>query len=190
MEVDGTQVAEELKNRGNELFKRARPGGICHFSWTSPPALTPRLIADKHFAAAVEAYTGALELLPSAVLFANRAAAHLALEAYGSALADAEKSVEADPTYVKARAATGRGLWICCFRRPLARPADAVSTTPTGLLSPRCSSIPATQASRGAEGLPAGARQGQSTAQGSTRLLTPSSRLHRLPSCGRATRTH
>ena len=69
-----------------------------------PPALTRRPTADKHFAAAVEAYTGALELLPTAVLFANRAAAHLALEAYGSALADAERSVELDSAYVKARA--------------------------------------------------------------------------------------
>lgn len=60
------------------------------------------LVAEKHFVAAVEAYTSALELQPTAVLYANRAAAHLALEAYGSALADAEKSVEFDSSYVKA----------------------------------------------------------------------------------------
>ena len=40
MEVDGTQ-AEELKNKGNELFKRARPAAACACSmatsFDSPP---------------------------------------------------------------------------------------------------------------------------------------------------------
>ena len=85
-----------------------------------PPALTPRPTTDKHFAAAVEAYTSALELQPTAVLYANRAAAHLALEAYGAALADAEKSVELDSAYVKASAAPERVPWICASRRRLA----------------------------------------------------------------------
>ena len=61
------------------------------------------VVAEHHFAGAVTAYTRAINLQPSAVLYANRAAAHLALEAYGSALADAEKSVELDSSYVKAR---------------------------------------------------------------------------------------
>ena len=58
--------------------------------------------AGKHFARAVELYTSALEARPSAVLYANRAAAHLALENCGAALADAESSVQLDASYVKA----------------------------------------------------------------------------------------
>lgn len=46
-------------------------------------------------------YTSALELRPSAILYANRAAAHLQLENYGAALADAESSVQLDATYIK-----------------------------------------------------------------------------------------
>ena len=46
-------------------------------------------------------YTSALELAPSAILYSNRAAAHLALESCGAALADAEISVQLDPSYTK-----------------------------------------------------------------------------------------
>lgn len=58
--------------------------------------------AGKHFSRAVTLYTSALEVLPSAVLYANRAAANLALENCGAALADAESSVQLDATYIKA----------------------------------------------------------------------------------------
>jgi hypothetical protein len=36
------------------------------------------------------------------VYYANRAAAHIKLESYGAAVADAEKSTELDPKYIKA----------------------------------------------------------------------------------------
>jgi tetratricopeptide (TPR) repeat protein len=67
------------------------------------PARSPRAWrgAGKHFARAVTLYTSALDALPSAILFANRAAAQLALENYGSALADAESSVTLEPSYIK-----------------------------------------------------------------------------------------
>lgn len=59
-------------------------------------------------------YTAALAFDPaSAVLYANRAAAHTRLENFGSALADATKAVDLDPTYVKAyyrRADAAAGL--------------------------------------------------------------------------------
>jgi len=38
----------------------------------------------------------------TAVLYANRAAANISLENYGSALADAEKAVALDASYAKA----------------------------------------------------------------------------------------
>ena len=59
-------------------------------------------LAGKHFPAALEGYTRAIELNPtSAVYHANRSAAHLRLEAYGSALSDATRAIELDPKYVK-----------------------------------------------------------------------------------------
>ena len=70
-------------------------------------AVLTRRRAEKHYARAVDAYSAALECCPSAVLFANRAFAHISLENYGSALADAEASVGLDPSYTKARAAAG-----------------------------------------------------------------------------------
>lgn len=57
------------------------------------------------FILAVELYTRALESAPSdsvrAILLSNRAFAHVKLENYGSALADAESAQKADPNYVK-----------------------------------------------------------------------------------------
>lgn len=47
-------------------------------------------------------YTKAIALWPgSAVYFANRSIANLRLENYGSAVADASRALEIDPTYTK-----------------------------------------------------------------------------------------
>ena len=60
------------------------------------------LRADKHFSKAVDLYTRAIELAPdNAILYANRAAAHMRLENYGSALADATLAIDRDPKYIK-----------------------------------------------------------------------------------------
>lgn len=49
-------------------------------------------------------YTKAIEIEPqNAVFFANRAFAHIKLEEYGSAVVDATKAIEADPSYAKVR---------------------------------------------------------------------------------------
>ena len=68
----------------------------------------------KRYAKAVAGYTAALAADPtSAVLHANRSAAHARLENFGSALADASRAVELDPAYVKAyyrRADAAAGL--------------------------------------------------------------------------------
>lgn len=48
-------------------------------------------------------YTKAINLDPNnAVYYSNRAFAHIRLENFGSAIADATKSLELDPTYIKA----------------------------------------------------------------------------------------
>jgi serine/threonine-protein phosphatase 5 len=59
---------------------------------------------DKHYAAAVVGYTQAIELRPGfAIYWANRAAAHIRLEEYGSAIADASQAIDHDPDYIKVR---------------------------------------------------------------------------------------
>jgi tetratricopeptide (TPR) repeat protein len=55
-------------------------------------------------------YTQAIEERPDhAIYYANRAAAHIRLEEYGSAIADASKAIEVDPDYIKVRACAGGG---------------------------------------------------------------------------------
>ena len=57
---------------------------------------------DKQYAKAIATYTKAIEANPhSAVLYANRAAAHIRLENYGSGVADASSAIELDPEYIK-----------------------------------------------------------------------------------------
>jgi tetratricopeptide (TPR) repeat protein len=71
-----------------------------------PPRTTP----EKHYGAAINLYTQALEHQPAnAVLYANRAFAHIKIEEYGSAVIDASKAVDADPSYAK----VGVG-WVLC----------------------------------------------------------------------------
>ncbi len=52
----------------------------------------------------MDLYSQALALTPdNAILYSNRAAAHMRLENYGSALGDATLAIEKDPKYIKAR---------------------------------------------------------------------------------------
>ena len=90
--------ADELKTQGNTFFK------------------------DKQYSAAIKAYTEALDLHTTAVLYGvfcvsgipsskrhsalgifpgNRAFAHLKLENFGSAIADADAAIRVDPDYLK-----------------------------------------------------------------------------------------
>jgi serine/threonine-protein phosphatase 5 len=76
---DAHDRAEDLKLLGNAAFK------------------------EKHWHQAEEFYTKAIEANPNNhVLWSNRAAAHLHLEEYGSAIADATKAIELDPNFTKA----------------------------------------------------------------------------------------
>lgn len=84
------------------------------FPPSHPPLNQTTTKTEKHYVKAVSGYSAALSLDPtSAVLFSNRAAAHLKLENYGSALADAGRAIDLDPKYVKAyyrRADAAAGL--------------------------------------------------------------------------------
>jgi hypothetical protein len=81
------EVAEQLRARGNTLFKHG---------------------CTKSYRRAVAAYTEALQVpcdVPEvrSALYANRAAAQLKLQNYGRALADAEAALQLDPDHVKSR---------------------------------------------------------------------------------------
>ena len=55
------------------------------------------------FTLAVSLYTQAIDLAPeNPIYLSNRAFAHLKLENFGSALEDAGKAIEIEPTYTKA----------------------------------------------------------------------------------------
>jgi tetratricopeptide (TPR) repeat protein len=59
--------------------------------------------AGAHYLGAIEAYSRAIALDPTnAVYFANRAAAHIKSEQYGSAIADAGEAIKLNPKYIKA----------------------------------------------------------------------------------------
>lgn len=62
-------------------------------------------------------YTKAIELDPqNAVFYANRAFAHIKLEEYGSAVADASEAIAADGSYAKARAYSSSSSRSSCLR--------------------------------------------------------------------------
>ncbi|GAB9462639.1 Serine/threonine-protein phosphatase [Globisporangium polare] len=76
---DATKArAEELKTQGNAA------------------------LAGFKFPHAVELYSAAIELHPTAIYYANRAAAHMKTESYGLAIDDASAAIETEPSYVKA----------------------------------------------------------------------------------------
>lgn len=81
-------VINELKQKGNNQFAR------------------------KDYASAINSYTGALELDPNnAVLLSNRAQAHLNLDQFRQALADAENAVKIDGTNSKALFRQAKALY-------------------------------------------------------------------------------
>jgi tetratricopeptide (TPR) repeat protein len=77
-------------------------------------ALGNAAFGAKDFKAAAELYTQALAVAPdSAVLFSNRAAAYSLLGKVKKALADAQRCVALDPTFVKGHARNARALFDC-----------------------------------------------------------------------------
>lgn len=62
--------------------------------------------AAKKYQQAVDYYTQALEVSPNnEILLCNRAFAHLRMESYGAAVADATAAMEVNPKFIKVRCA-------------------------------------------------------------------------------------
>lgn len=60
------------------------------------------VFSEQDFSEAIRLYSKAIELNPNvAVYYGNRSFAHLKMECFGYALADANKAIELDKTYVK-----------------------------------------------------------------------------------------
>lgn len=60
-------------------------------------------MSSKQYDAAIDSYTKAIELdATSPVYYSNRAAAYSSKNDHLSAVSDAEKSIEVDPSFVKA----------------------------------------------------------------------------------------
>lgn len=87
------QVSEATKARADELKTQGNTA-----------------LAGFKFPAAVELYSAAIALYPTAIYYANRAAAHMKTESYGLAIDDASAAIEIEPSYVK-------GTIECCLLR-------------------------------------------------------------------------
>ena len=85
------------------------PHGVSDETYARADALkTQGNDALAHFkvATAIELYSRAIELVPTAIFYANRAAAHVKSESYGLAIDDASAAIALDEGYVK-----GASLW-------------------------------------------------------------------------------
>lgn len=61
-----------------------------------------KALHEHHFEKATELYSQAIDLHPTAILYANRAMAAIRMENYGIAIQDAEAAIDLDPNYLKA----------------------------------------------------------------------------------------
>lgn len=99
--------ADKLKSEGNNFF------------------------SDHKFQSAIEAYGKAIEIAPTAILYSNRAFAHIKLENYGLAIEDATRAIELDPSYVKAYYRRGSAhLALRKFKESLGDFKEAVKIAP------------------------------------------------------------
>lgn len=104
---DATKArAEELKTQGNAA------------------------LAGFKFPHAVELYSAAIELHPTAIYYANRAAAHMKTESYGLAIDDASAAIETEPSYVKGTSDCACACFALCMLGLL--------RSWVNLLNPRC----------------------------------------------------
>lgn len=92
---DAHQVSEATKARAEELKAQGNAA-----------------LAAFRFAAAVEHYTAAIALQPTAIYLANRAAAHMKTESYGLAIDDASAAIDLEPSYIKGAAGYIGSAWV------------------------------------------------------------------------------
>jgi serine/threonine-protein phosphatase 5 len=57
--------------------------------------------AEKNYGEAIDWFSKAIDVHPTAVVYSNRAFAHIKLEEYGSAIQDATEAITLDPAYIK-----------------------------------------------------------------------------------------
>ncbi|PAV56605.1 hypothetical protein WR25_04152 [Diploscapter pachys] len=90
-----------------------------------------QIFKDQLYDVAIELYSLAIDILPSAVLYANRSMANMKRELYGSALEDADRAIELDPKYIKGyyRRATAN-MALSRFKKALADYATVVKVCP------------------------------------------------------------
>ena len=68
------------------------------------PALSLQAASNGEYAKAIEAFTAAVQLMPSPLLYAKRADAYLKLKKPNAAVRDANKALEINPDSVRTRA--------------------------------------------------------------------------------------
>lgn len=79
------------------------PGLAAQNNFHSDEACVLVASAEHHYTTAVDGYTAAISYDPeNPIYYSNRAFAHIRLENFGSAIADASKALELDPSYAKA----------------------------------------------------------------------------------------
>lgn len=79
------------------VARKRKAGPACKLTALCTPAA-------KHYREAVDAYTAAIETdSTNPIYLSNRSFAHLRLEEFGAALADASKAIELDASYIKVR---------------------------------------------------------------------------------------
>ncbi|KAF5834540.1 Metallo-dependent phosphatase-like protein [Dunaliella salina] len=81
--------AEQQQQQQLQLAEQEKQAGNTHFR-------------DKKYQHAIDSYTQSLEHQENAAVLCNRALCHSKLEEYGSAVADATRALELDPTFIKA----------------------------------------------------------------------------------------
>jgi serine/threonine-protein phosphatase 5 len=77
-EIESLAEANKLKDEGNKFLQIAR------------------------FNQAAEKYSGAIDIIPTAIYYSNRAQALIKMECYGLAISDANEALKLDPGYIKA----------------------------------------------------------------------------------------
>lgn len=114
---------EECKKKGNKYFAgvfsqrctlQSRPSLICQMALLLLLCFC-LLSTENHYVLAVQWYSKAFELKPNAIYVSNRSFAQLRMENYGSAIDDATKAIELDPSYVKVRSFTRHLHSFPCF---------------------------------------------------------------------------
>lgn len=90
------EKADSFKEKGNEYFAGLLFRFILSNATHSRHLNITITFAEGHYIQAVMSYTSAINLLPTAVYFGNRAFTYLKLENYGLAISDSDEAIRLD----------------------------------------------------------------------------------------------